>query len=371
MKIRLFTVFVFVPAFLLFLPNTSLAVEVNKHLQESVDVSQGMALQLEHGDGHVTITPWEKDVVDIDVTYRYEFTGIGVNAEDYDFTLEVNQQDNTVAVRGVEVRPNRQLFVSSRRHEYAYKISAPAYLLLDIRGDDGNVTVRNWRNDVTLRGDDGSILLSNINADNLDISSNDGDMFLTDLTGNLTLQSDDGELELSGIRGDISLDVNDGDVEMNNIQGALSVSADDGNTIISDSRISEARIQTNDGDVRIGRSSGNFTINGDDARVRLDEVRAGRLELNLGDGNVWTYLLAAENMDVNIRTEDGDVELRLAKDVSTELILESQSGNIDQEFTDISDVRQGEDWFTGILNNGKGSIRVRTDGGDIHARTGL
>jgi len=363
--------FVFGSVFLFSHPNISLAVEVNKHLQESVDVSQGMTLQLEHGDGHVTITPWEKDVVDIEVTYRYEFTGIGVNAEEYDFNLEVNRQGNTVAVRGAEDRPNRQLFISSQRHEYAYHISAPAYLVLDIHGDDGNVTVRNWRNDVTLRGDDGSILLSNINAGNLNISGNDGDMFLTDLTGNLTLQSDDGELELSGIRGDISVDVNDGDVEMNNIQGALRVTADDGNTSLSDSEISDGRIRTNDGDVRVGRSSGNFTISGDDARVRLDEVSASRLEIDIGDGDVWTYLLAAENMDVNIRTEDGDIELRLANDIAAELILESEDGNIDQEFTDISDVRQGEDWFTGILNNGGGSIRVRTDGGDIRVRTGL
>lgn len=371
MKSRLYPALVFVSFFVLSTANFSLAVEVDKHLQESMDVSQGITLQLEHGDGHVTITPWEKDVVDVDVTYHYEFTGIGVNAEEYDFNLEVGQQGNTVVVRGVEERPKRQFLVSSRRHEYSYKISAPAYLSLDIRGDDGNVTARNWRNDITIENDDGSILLSNIRANDVSISMNDGDMLLTDLNANLDVQCDDGKLELSRVQGDLSFEINDGDVEMTGIQGAIRLNADDGNTIISDSRISDARIRTNDGDVRIGSCSGNFTINGDDARIRIDEVSAGRLDIETEDADVWAYLLSAEDMDVDIRTEDGDVALRLAPDISAEIILETDDGGINPEFTIISDVRQGDDWFTGILGGGEGSIRIQTEDGDIQVQDGL
>jgi len=358
-------------ALVLLFVGTTNAIEVDKSFQESIDVENGMSLQIEHGDGHVTITPWERDVVEIDVTYRYRFTGIGVNEEDYDFNLEVNQRGNTAVIRGVETRPQRQLLTSSNRIEYSYRISAPSYLFLEMHGDDGNITLRNWRNDITLEEDDGRIVLSNIQANSMEISVSDGDMFLTNIRSDLSIQNDDGTLELNSYQGALTIDNNDGDIELSEISGSLTINGDDGDITISESTDLDTEIQTEDGVVNVSQSSGNFTINGDDVRIRLDEVRASRLNINSGDEDIWTYLLPADNMAVNIRTEDGDVEIHLANGVSAEIILETDDGNIEQDLPNLTDIRQGDDWFTGIMNDGNGNIRVDTEDGDIYVQEGL
>jgi DUF4097 and DUF4098 domain-containing protein YvlB len=357
--------------FLFSFASVALTAEVDRHIQETAEVSEGMAFELEHGDGHVTITPWEKDEVSVDVRYHYEFSGIGVDEGDYDFSLDVTQRGNTLVIRGVEERPKRQLFANSDRHEYSYKISAPAYLLLDIQGDDGNVTIREWENNVSVQGDDGDFLLSSIKADRVDLSIGDGDMLVTGITANMDISGDDGEVELSQIRGDVNIEINDGDAELRDIQGSVTFSGDDGNFTLSNSTAENCRIDLNDGDVTIGQSSGNFTIDGDDARVRIDEVEAEQLNIDIGDADVWAYLLPASDTSVSIQTEDGDVELRLGDNVSADITLETDGGSIDQELTAITDLREGDGWFTGVLNGGEGNIRIETEDGDIHVQEGL
>lgn len=357
--------------FLFNFTSTALTAEVDRQIQETAEVSEGMAFELEHGDGHVTITPWQKDEVSIDVRYHYEFSGIGVDEGDYDFSLDITQRGNTLVVKGVEERPKRQLFSNSERHEYSYKISAPAYLLLDIQGDDGNVTIREWENNVSVQGDDGDFLLSSIKADRVDLSIGDGDMLVTGVTANLDISGDDGEVELSQIRGDVNIDINDGDAELRDIQGSVTFSGDDGNFTLTNSTAANCRIDVNDGDVTIGQSSGSFTIDGDDARVRIDEVEADQLNVDIGDADVWAYLLPTNDTSVIIQTEDGDVELRLAENVSADITIETDGGSIDQELASISDLREGDGWFTGVLNGGDGNIRIETEDGDIHVQEGL
>ncbi len=356
---------------LLFFTSSVYSAEVEKQLQESVDVKEGMTFELIHGDGHVTITPWDRDEIRIDVKYHYEFTGIGVDDGDYDFQLDINERGNSVQVEGVENRPRRQLFANTKRIAYAYKISAPPYLILDLTGDDGNVTIREWENNITINGDDGDFLLSGIKAKMVNLTAGDGDMLLTGVNANLEVSIDDGDAELSQIRGDITINAEDGDLTIRNAEGTMFLNMDDGDISLSEVKTLTCRIDTEDGDVTIGQSTGSFTIDGDDARIRIDEVEAEQLNVEVGDADVWAYLLPADNIDVTIQTEDGDVELHLAPNFSANITLETDGGSIDQELESISDIREGDGWFTAVMNDGEGTVRVETEDGDIRIEEGL
>ena len=46
------------------------AEEINREFHEAFDVEPGMTLKLKHGDGDVTITPWDQDSLDVQVRYH-------------------------------------------------------------------------------------------------------------------------------------------------------------------------------------------------------------------------------------------------------------------------------------------------------------
>ncbi len=305
------------------------AVTVDREFHESFEVAPGAVLELRHGDGDVSITPWDREVIDVHVRYHAELTAIGIGTQP-DFDVAFSQSGNTVRVEGREIGRRGIGFFTSREREHRYTVRAPAWVRLDLEGDDGDVVVKGWRAD-------------------LDLEIDDGDVRLEDFQADARLEAQDGDVVIAGFAGDLSIRLDDGDVTA------------------SDCRTPLLRLRAQDGNVDIDRCEGDFEISLDDGDLRMARLTAGALKVRAEDGSVDIELAAAAALDLDVVLDDGDVDLRLADGISATFSIETDDGSI--RVTPESRVTsRTRHLVSGSIGDGAGRIRIQTADGDVTLR---
>ena len=175
----------------------ALAREIDKDFHKTFDVSEGVVLRLDYGDGDVTIAPWDQDAIDVVVRYHADVKAIGFGTTP-DFDVEFRQTDDRVTVRGIEGSSSGvYLFHSMNEYEYTYTIKAPSHVILDLRGDDGDLELSGWRADIECRVDDGDVQFTEVANGNTEILIEDGDVRLSELSGDLVVRGDDGDVTVT------------------------------------------------------------------------------------------------------------------------------------------------------------------------------
>lgn len=301
---------------------------IDRHFHESFDVSPGAVLQLEHGDGDVVVIPWDKDVLDVEVRYYAEIrrVGIGSNPE---FDVRFERDGNRIRVVGRETGSFNLGFVSSRQHEHLYKIQAPAYLTLDLRGEDGDVTIDDWLGEISLRLEDGDV-----EARNLAVPA-------------ARFELEDGDLTLEGFQGELAVELEDGDL------------------VLRDCRSAQAEIRVEDGSVAMDRCEGSFEIAAEDGDLDLQRLRAARLRLHTADGDATIGLLGSDDLDLEARSTDGNLALEVERGFSAAFSIETDDGRVRIDAASAVDVERGKHRVTGRLGGGGGKIRLTTSDGNV------
>lgn len=305
--------------------------EIVRDFNESFEVERGWVLRLRHGDGDVTITPWDRNVVEITVHYHAERKGLGDDSK-RDFTVEFEEKNGVIEVTGRESKGGfmgLQIFILK---DYTYTISAPGYIELDLQGDDGDIDIEKWSGKIEIRLDDGEIRLYGCEPEKTRIRTGDGDISLDGHSGSIDIIGDDGRL-----------DVNRG-------------------------RFSDCRIQLDDGDIRILDSEGAFYIEVDDGDTELFRIKTNVMDLKSEDGDFDIELLKTGKLDLDIRTDDGDIDLSLQSSISAAFSIDVDDGRIRTDLPMAEDVQKGNHWMSGKLGSGKGRIRIRTADGSVMLR---
>ncbi len=304
---------------------------VERDFHRTFEVASGHALHLDHGDGDVTIEPWDQDKVDVEVRYRVEYTRIGVGNK-IDFEVDFRQSGSTVHVEGRESGSWSFGFFSQREIEHLYTIRAPAYLILDLDGDDGDVEITDWQGEITIRGDDGDLDLAGIRSPRTDIS------------------------------------VEDGDIDIDGLEGELAVATEDGDLRVSDCTITDGRFRLEDGSATITRCTGSARFHLVDGDLTLDDFRPERVSIRTVDGDVDLDFLAGEAMDVEVRTADGDVTVDLEPGTSVRLSIDTGDGPIRLDLPEGVEVRQRRSSASAQLGGGEGRLRIETGDGRVVVR---
>ncbi len=321
----------FLGALLLAAAPAAVATEIDRSFHQRFDVESGARLELEHEDGDVVITPWAENVIEVDVRYRVEYKRVGVGV-DPDLEVRFEQRGGVVRVIGEEKSAGGVGFFSMNQIEYVYRVSAPAYVVLDLDGEDGDVEVSGWRGAITARNDDGDFRLA--------------------------------DLQVPRLR----LDVEDGDVEIEGCEGEMDLEVDDGDVTVRDCRGERIRIDGQDGRVRIDDCEGDFEISTDDGDVELSGLRAGKLEVHTSDGRIEIDIDSGlGRLDADVSADDGDVDLRLGDGVGADFTLSSDDGDIRVD-AEAAGLEQGRKRATGRLGDGGGRIQVSTNSGRITLR---
>ena len=307
---------------------------IDKDYHESFDVKEGMKLLLFHGDGDVTITPWERDVVDVVVRYHAEVRSVGIGKE-VAFTVEFEQTDDAVVVRGNEGgTAGIFFFLATNEYEYTYTISAPAYLELELRGDDGDVEISGWRADMDCALDDGDLSISDVEGGSVEVDLEDGDVHLVDVSGELAIRGDDGDVTLSG------------------------------------GEFGHALLSVEDGDIDVTDAAGTFEVTVDDGDVDFTRVATGNVDVRGNDGDVDLDVAIEPGASVNVSTDDGDVTMRLSGELSFEYLITMDDGDVDVYLDGATEMRSDDHRVSGVVGGGDGHVRVRTSDGDVTILTG-
>jgi hypothetical protein len=307
------------------------AKQLNKDFHESFDVQKGMALHLNHEDGDVTITPWDKDILDVEVRYRAEYKTIGIGGK-LEFDVEFRKTDKAIHVIGREKCSGSIGFHSHKRYEHTYTIRAPEYLKLDLVGEDGDVNIQDWE-------------------------------------GEISCDLEDGDIELEGISSPrTQIRIEDGDLNVYGIEGALSLHGEDGDITIREAELPRCRIDLEDGDIKIRRAQGDFDISVGDGDITLDQVRTNLIEISAEDGDTDLDLLKVDNIDVDVIADDGDVELDIEPGTSVAFSIETDEGRIRTDLPDADFIRKRRHRVSGEMHGGEGIIRIRTLDGNVVLR---
>lgn len=313
--------------------STSTARIVDKDFHETFDVSEGVTLRLEHGDGDVTIEPWEQDVIDVDIRYRADIKVVGFGAE-ADFNVEARQTDDRVTIRGIEGSARGVYFVHYvNEYEYTYTIKAPSYVILDLAGDDGDVGVSGWRADIECALDDGDVEFSDVVNSNTEIR------------------------------------VEDGDVRLSALSCDLVVKGDDGNITVTDSSTPLSLFSLEDGDVRVSDSTGRFDATVDDGDVTLSRVEASVVDVRGEDGSVDLDITSGEGVNINVATDDGDVVIRLARGLPFSYLVTTDDGRVNVNLEGEIETESSEHRWSGRVGRGGGMVRVSTSDGGVKLTT--
>jgi hypothetical protein len=272
------------------------AESIDKSFHESCDVDPGTVLHLRSGDGVVVVEPWDAATIDVSVEYHYERSGLHWGRDLKDFNVLFRQEGDGVFVdedRG-ESGTSVQLGTVKRR-EYVYLIKAPAWVELDIDGEDGDIQVSGWNANVEIVCDDGDV----------DLIDSDGSRF--------ELQLEDGDLKLRRCAADIHVEIEDGDVDLEEVTTQkFALEAADGEIdldLVGDGVVDWV-VRVDDGDVRLafsGEIDADVLIETDDGDIRIDTVEADDTRSREGS---YSGRLGSGEGRLRLRTEDGDISLR-------------------------------------------------------------
>jgi len=315
-------------------PGRAAAEEIDKNFHKSFPVKSGDALSLRFGDGKVTITPWDKDILDVTVRYKADIDIVGVRLGGRDdFDVEFRQSGDTVYAIGREPSGAALGFYNERVHEYIYEIHSPRTLRLDLEGDDGDLSIEDW-------------------AAEVEVQIDDGDVRLKDIAGGRTV-----------VRGE------DGDVRIEKLAGDLEVTLDDGDLTLVACDLRSCRVQSEDGDMTARQCGGSFDITTDDGHVILERIEAQGLNISTADGDIEVDLLAGPKLDGELRTDDGDIQVDFEKGlpVSFEATADD-SDSIRVDLEDMENFREDRRSKSGSINGGMGRLKILTADGDVTIR---
>jgi len=308
------------------------AARIDREFHESFEVTTGARLELEHGDGDVTFSVWDRDVIQVDVVYRRDFSGVSLGRHG-EFDVHFEQSGDTVRVLARE--PDfRGIGVFARSEsEYRYTIQAPSYVELDLNGEDGDVDIEGWRAPVSVRLDDGDLLLRDLEAERIRV------------------HVEDGEVRAFGVRGDLDIRTDDGDVDLVDCEGG------------------QARIDVMDGDVRIRRCRADLTLTADDGDVRITELAARVCDIRTEDGDLELDLVQQGVPDVQLRSDDGDLEVTFAAGLNAELEITNGDGYVRLDLP-TAEITKGDHHVRGRVGSGAdaGRIRISTADGSVTLR---
>ncbi len=311
----------------------SRATTIDRDFHQSFEVSEGFRLEVNNGDGDVTITPWDQDVIDVAVRCRADVVRLGVG-DPPDFTVDFETGDDFVKVTGRMLPSGPAMFQSVQIYDYRYTIRAPAWVMLEINGSDGDIEISGWRAEIDCALDDGDVLLDNVAAPTTRIALNDGDVTGVGVSGELRISGDDGEISLSKCGPVVTkLEIQDGSVDVSDSRGSFDVSVDDGN-------------------------------------VSLALVEAGDVRVRAADGDVSATVAEGSPASLDIETDDGEVFVSMPPASSYSFRIQTDGGRVSIDIPDQQDVMKDEHMAMGRVRGGTGNVRVKTRDGDVRITEG-
>jgi DUF4097 and DUF4098 domain-containing protein YvlB len=262
---------------------------------QTVNVQKGSRVDLTSCAGNVIVKTWERDAVRVQGEHLNR-TRISITPRDQVVLIAAEASGRSGGSDAVD-----------------YELTVPAWINLNIDGDDCNMEITG--------------LTGNVRA-----KTTDGEVVLRGLGGNVEAESVDGKITVDGGRGKIHVSTVDDDIEISKASGEIVAESIDGDVKLSDLQATSIDASSVDGDVTYTgalQASGRFQFTTHDGSIMLflpESTSAtfgirtfqGALHSSLplkaagpvARGRRVTYTLGGGSAQVEIETFDGDVYMR-------------------------------------------------------------
>ncbi|HRI78151.1 MAG TPA: DUF4097 family beta strand repeat-containing protein [Cyclobacteriaceae bacterium] len=265
------------------------AQEGNFHLDKEYKMNASGTVKLKASDAKIYITGSSR--LTAHVTIDREITTKGLTFGHDEFSVEVSENEGNLEI--IEHSNSVSVGMVGYRYEkYTISIEAPQGSSLIVRGDDGDLWIKNVDGSISLDLDDADVELTGCSGSKFDFRMDDGKINMDEAKGSLDLSADD-------------TDVNIRNASFNHVDAKL----DDGDLIIETSLDDNGEyfIDAQDGMVSmsITKGGGRFEVRHDDGRVTTE----GDFKVVEDSENRTRMTLASGTAKVNIRTDDARVKL--------------------------------------------------------------
>ena len=218
-----------------------------------VPVRRGDMIVIENFSGDLDVRTWDRSEVSIEFEER---RGAPLAIDRVGGRIEVSASGR-----------------KGRERNLSYVVSVPAWLEVEIRGREL---------DVTVEGLEAA----------LDVTTRDGDISVRDHSGEVVARTFEGVLEVRRSSGRFDLTSLDDDVSLYDVEGELYIDANDGDIELVDVDAGIVSANTVDGHIRFS------------GRIHPD----GEYELVTHDGDISFAVQADAEADVSVATYDGEFE---------------------------------------------------------------
>jgi DUF4097 and DUF4098 domain-containing protein YvlB len=229
-----------------------------------------------------------------------------------------------------------------------------AVLGTDRLGDDYRIVMRQ-RNDhitaeiISLKGGAFStntpsfnfIVYAPVNV-NASLSTNNGDISITDIGGNIDIRSSSGNIQLANTRGTSRLSSTSGNIRVQSHTG----------TVFTNAIAGDVRYHDVSGECRIKVVSGNVT---------LDEIRGSTI-VHTTNGNIELNTSLIDVL-IDLETIVGNIKTSLPSNVALNFDVQGQRVNINAVSNFAGDIRRNS--INGKLNGGGTPVRIKSAVGSI------
>ncbi|HYC85604.1 MAG TPA: DUF4097 family beta strand repeat-containing protein [Chryseosolibacter sp.] len=258
------------------------------HLDKTYRIGKSNTIDLSCSDAKVFVTGSTRS--DVHVKIDRKVTAKGWTSGMDDFRVEVTEENGNIRIR--EYQKDVNVTFGYYEEDYRIEIEAPEGIAFLMRGDDGDVFVKNINGAISLSLDDADAELTGCKGHEFLFRFDDGDLRMDQGKGSLEIDADDADIEIYG-------------AEFSRIDAEI----DDGDLIIETSLSSagDYRFNSQDGliSLKVTAGGGQFDIHHDDANVTVQgryktiEESEDRTRLELPNGNAR----------VTVRADDARVKL--------------------------------------------------------------
>lgn len=307
--------------------------EVEELEQKEYQLDRGGTVRISIDDGYVHITTWDRDKALVKMTKHARGDSRGEARNRLaEIDVIVEQHGDRLTIREKH-EPSRDysffdLLDPDRWDEFGGRVSwvdfdltIPRKTDLDISTDKGDVAVSDLLGNVDIKTDEGDVELRQIRSDNLFVRTDEGDVILEEIgpgqksdSSRLEIHTDEGEIELSGIEmGRLRIESDEGDAFIKKIRcNHLDYRSDEGNIELSFEipPYGDYRCRTDEGEILLflpGDSSFRITASSQEGRIRSDFPITVR---EMSEGERADDIVGQGGADLYLFSDEGDIQLR-------------------------------------------------------------
>ncbi|MFH1924555.1 MAG: DUF4097 family beta strand repeat-containing protein [Planctomycetota bacterium] len=196
-------------------------------------------------------------------------------------------------------------------------------------------------------------------AAKIDINSGSGNVTAHDIGGMLVVNSHQGTVDATTIRGGLEIDNAQGDVTVRNVGNALRITSRQGNLQVVQTE-GNVEIDHRQGKVSVCDIGGTLALKAQQGAIEVTGVQ-GSVKIENRQGNITVRDFHDQ---VDIDTRQGDVTLHVPPGLGAKVELETSRGMPEIKMP-LTDLTEEKGRVRGILGDGSGRIRVKTNQGQI------